>query len=55
VFSEGNSVFIPKGSVHRLANPFDLPAVLIEVQIGTYLGEDDIQRYEDLYGRTLEE
>jgi len=49
--TEGQSVYVPLGSRHRLENPGDLPMVLIEVQIGTYLGEDDIFRYEDLYAR----
>ena len=47
----GRSVYIPLGAKHRLENPHDRPMVLIEVQIGTYLGEDDITRYEDLYSR----
>lgn len=49
--SENQSVFIPVGSVHRLENPGKLPVVLIEVQTGAYLGEDDIVRYEDKYAR----
>ena len=48
---EGQSVYVPLGAWHRLENPGELPMVLIEVQIGTYLGEDDIVRYEDLYAR----
>jgi mannose-1-phosphate guanylyltransferase/mannose-6-phosphate isomerase len=44
-------IFIPQGTVHRLANPGDVPVELIEVQSGTYLGEDDIVRLEDVYGR----
>ena len=39
------------GSVHRLANPGKIPLELIEVQVGSYLGEDDIVRFEDIYGR----
>ena len=49
--SENQSVYIPLGAVHRMENPGKLPMVLIEVQTGSYLGEDDILRYEDLYAR----
>ena len=49
--TEGQSVYVPLGSRHRLENPGKFPMVLIEVQIGNYLGEDDIVRYEDLYAR----
>ena len=49
--TEGQSVYVPLGSRHRLENPGKYPMVLIEVQIGNYLGEDDIVRYEDLYAR----
>ena len=49
--SEGQSVYVPLGAKHRMENPGKLPMVLIEVQIGTYLGEDDIIRYEDVYAR----
>ncbi|MGB1234605.1 MAG: mannose-1-phosphate guanylyltransferase/mannose-6-phosphate isomerase [Planktomarina sp.] len=49
--SENQSVYIPLGAVHRMANPGKLPMVLIEVQTGAYLGEDDIVRYEDVYDR----
>lgn len=45
------STYIPSGCKHRLANPGKLPLVLIEVQSGDYLGEDDIVRFEDVYGR----
>ncbi len=45
------STYIPSGTLHRLANPGKLPLVLIEVQSGQYLGEDDIVRYDDRYGR----
>jgi len=48
---EDESTYIPAGNVHRLANPGVIPLELIEVQIGSYLGEDDIVRYEDIYGR----
>ena len=49
--TEGQSVYVPLGAVHRMENPGKLPMLLIEVQIGTYLGEDDIIRYEDVYAR----
>ena len=48
---EGESVFIPVRSVHRIENVDKFPIVLIEVQCGKYLGEDDIIRYEDIYSR----
>jgi len=48
---ENESIYIPIGSVHRLANPGKIPLELIEVQVGSYLGEDDIQRLDDVYGR----
>jgi len=47
----GHSVYVPLGAIHRMENPGKQPVVLIEVQIGTYLGEDDIIRYEDVYAR----
>jgi mannose-1-phosphate guanylyltransferase / mannose-6-phosphate isomerase len=46
------SVHIPLGAIHRMENPGDVPMHLIEVQCGSYLGEDDIVRYEDVYGRS---
>ncbi|NVJ91907.1 MAG: mannose-1-phosphate guanylyltransferase/mannose-6-phosphate isomerase [Methylocystaceae bacterium] len=49
--TENESVYLPLGSVHSLYNPGKIPLELIEVQSGTYLGEDDIVRYEDIYGR----
>lgn len=49
--TENESVFVPLGAVHRLENPGKVPVMLIEVQTGTYLGEDDIIRYEDVYSR----
>jgi len=49
--AENNSTFIPQGSVHRIVNPGKLPMEMIEVQTGSYLGEDDIVRLEDNYGR----
>ena len=51
LLSENESVYIPLGAVHRMENPGKVPMVLIEVQTGTYLGEDDIIRYEDVYAR----
>jgi mannose-1-phosphate guanylyltransferase / mannose-6-phosphate isomerase len=48
---ENESTYIPIGSVHRLANPGKIPLELIEVQVGSYLGEDDIIRLDDQYGR----
>lgn len=51
LISENQSVYIPLGAVHRLENPGKVNMVLIEVQTGTYLGEDDIIRYEDIYAR----
>ncbi|MDR6267580.1 mannose-1-phosphate guanylyltransferase/mannose-6-phosphate isomerase [Roseobacter sp. N2S] len=50
--TENQSVYIPLGAVHRMENPGKVPMVLIEVQTGSYLGEDDIIRYEDVYSRT---
>jgi mannose-1-phosphate guanylyltransferase / mannose-6-phosphate isomerase len=49
--TENQSVYIPLGAKHRMENPGRVPMVLIEVQTGTYLGEDDITRYEDVYAR----
>ena len=49
--TENQSVYIPLGAKHRMENPGKVPMVLIEVQTGRYLGEDDIIRYEDLYSR----
>jgi mannose-1-phosphate guanylyltransferase/mannose-6-phosphate isomerase len=51
VLHENESTYIPLGSRHRLANPGKIPLHLIEVQVGSYLGEDDIVRFEDAYGR----
>jgi mannose-1-phosphate guanylyltransferase/mannose-6-phosphate isomerase len=52
LLSENQSTYIPLGQVHRLANPGKVPLEIIEVQSGSYLGEDDIVRFEDTYGRT---
>ncbi|MDI6027523.1 mannose-1-phosphate guanylyltransferase/mannose-6-phosphate isomerase [Corticibacterium sp. UT-5YL-CI-8] len=49
--TENESVYIPLGTVHRLENPGKVPLTLVEVQTGSYLGEDDIIRYEDVYAR----
>ncbi|MDP4759901.1 MAG: cupin domain-containing protein, partial [Schleiferiaceae bacterium] len=49
--TEGQSVYIPLGAIHRMENPGKVPMVLIEVQTGAYLEEDDIIRYEDIYSR----
>ncbi len=51
IISENQSIYIPLGAVHRMSNPGKVPMVLIEVQTGSYLGEDDIIRYEDMYAR----
>lgn len=51
MLSENQSTYIPLGSKHRLENPGKVPVELIEVQSGSYLGEDDIVRFEDVYGR----
>ena len=48
---KNEGIYVPLGAKHRLSNPEKEPLVLIEVQIGSYLGEDDIIRFEDLYGR----
>lgn len=52
LLAENQSTYIPLGVTHRLRNPGKLPLELIEVQSGGYLGEDDIVRFEDTYGRT---
>ncbi len=51
LLAENESTYIPIGEVHRLENPGKIPLELIEVQSGSYLGEDDIERFEDKYGR----
>ena len=51
LLSENQSTYIPLGEVHRLVNPGTIPLEIIEVQSGSYLGEDDIVRFEDTYGR----
>lgn len=52
LLTENQSTYIPVASVHRLANPGKIPLEIIEVQSGGYLGEDDIERLDDVYGRT---
>jgi len=54
LLGENESTYIPMGTVHRLENPGKVPLHLIEVQSGTYLGEDDIVRFDDTYGRADE-
>ena len=51
VLKENESTYIPSGSKHRLTYPGEIPLTIIEVQSGNYLGEDDIIRFEDKYGR----
>ena len=51
LLGENQSTYIPLGQTHRLANPGKVPLEIIEVQSGSYLGEDDIVRFEDTYGR----
>ena len=51
ILKENQSAYIPVESKHRLSNPSIEPLILIEVQSGTYLGEDDIVRFEDKYNR----
>ena len=53
LLTENQSTYIPLGQVHRLANPGKVPLEIIEVQSGSYLGEDDIVRFEDTYGRAV--
>ena len=52
ILKKNESTYIPIKAKHRLSNPYKKPLVLIEVQSGEYLGEDDIIRYDDQYGRT---
>jgi len=47
----GQQIYVPKGAIHRLENKTNSPVEIIEVQIGGYLGEDDIVRVNDIYGR----
>jgi mannose-1-phosphate guanylyltransferase/mannose-6-phosphate isomerase len=52
LLAENQSTYIPLGTKHRLENPGKVPLEMIEVQSGSYLGEDDIVRFDDTYGRT---
>lgn len=54
VVHEGESIFVPKSAIHRVENPGKVSLEIIEVQVGEYLGEDDIVRFEDVYGRLKE-
>ncbi|TDV69844.1 mannose-1-phosphate guanylyltransferase/mannose-6-phosphate isomerase [Pseudomonas sp. LP_7_YM] len=54
LLTENQSTYIPIASVHRLRNPGKIPLEIIEVQSGSYLGEDDIERFEDVYGRSTQ-
>src|SRR5208337_873031 len=51
VIHENESAFVPRSTLHRLSNPGIIPLEIIEVQNGEYVGEDDIERFEDKYGR----
>jgi mannose-1-phosphate guanylyltransferase/mannose-6-phosphate isomerase len=51
LLSENQSTYIPLGEKHRLENPGNVPLEIIEVQSGSYLGEDDIVRFDDVYRR----
>lgn len=53
ILTENQSTYIPLGQTHRLSNPGTIPLEIIEVQSGSYLGEDDIVRFEDKYGRSV--
>ena len=53
LLTENQSVYIPLGEVHRLHNPGTIPLEIIEVQSGSYFGEDDIVRFEDTYDRKI--
>ena len=52
IVSENQNAYIPANSIHRLSNPGKIPLRIIEVQSGAYLEEDDIERFDDSYGRT---
>lgn len=55
IVHEGESIFVPKSAIHRVENPGIVLLEIIEVQVGEYLGEDDIVRFEDVYGRLKQE
>lgn len=50
ILTENQSTYIPVGAIHKISNPGSIPLVMIEVQTGSYIGKDDIERLEDLYG-----
>jgi mannose-6-phosphate isomerase len=52
IYNKNDHIFIPQESVHRIENETDKSVIIVEVQLGSYLGEDDIVRLEDIYGRT---
>ena len=51
ILNANESIYVPLGAKHRLSNPGEVSLIIIEVQSGNYLGEDDILRFEDVYGR----
>ena len=53
ILSENESTYIPVGIIHALENPGKVPLEIVEVQVGSYLGEDDIVRFKDVYGRVI--
>ena len=53
ILKKNEVIYVPLGAKHRLSNPEKDPLILIEIQIGSYLGEDDIVRFDDLYGRQI--
>ena len=55
ILTENESIYIPKNAKHRIENPNEGIVVIIEVQVGDYIEEDDIIRYEDQYNRTSED
>jgi mannose-6-phosphate isomerase-like protein (cupin superfamily) len=52
MLSENESTYIPLGVIHALENPGKVPLEIIEIQSGSYFGEDDIVRFDDVYGRS---
>ena len=52
ILKPGESTYVPLGYKHRLENEGKIPLLIIEIQIGSYLGEDDIVRYDDIYSRS---
>lgn len=52
MLSENESTYIPLGVIHALENPGKVPLEIMEIQSGSYLGEDDIVRFDDVYGRS---